>query len=714
MYSLDQSIPVSRADGTPYEIPWVGGLNTPEYNKLDLNQDGIADLVVFDRMANKVSTLIRYGERYRYAPEYETLFPNVSNWLLIRDYNCDGKPDIFTGDVLGIRVFINRTPPRGPLAWEQFRFFAGEGLPKSDVLLTKGFSGLINLQLQFDDLPAISDIDGDGDLDILTVNYTGEGGIEFHQNFSQERYGTCDSLEFERITQRWGNVLTCSCGEFAFGGDGCPPHGGGRIKHSEGKGLLAYDFDNDGDIDLVLSNGNCEDVYLLENTGDAVNPDFTLATLFPQPNPAHFPLYPAPFMEDINGDNLLDLVVSAQVFAKDHLQINLQESSWLYLNTGTNELPVFAFEQRDFLQDDMIDVGDGAVPAFMDTDGDGDLDLVVGQMNTGGELTGSLTYFENIGTRSAPAFKLVTDDYLNFKSHGFYNIKPQFYDANGDGRTDLVFTATSSTNQATGLYVLHNKANSGLDVSGQTPVQISFDMLFSENVNMTDVDADGLPDVIIGKTNGSLQYWRNGGPAGSVNLALEKSDYLGFGSSVERQSLAIHTADLDDDGRADLIIGDQYGNLGIINDFRQTSQEVELISDIVYNAFTDSYTTRNLGGRLWPAAARLFETSPPVIAFGSILGGVGILRNDGGLPPSPDLRILVYPNPAQISEGITIWTDRQVVVQLVSMLGQELTTPVTLEPFLDHKLPLPRVASGLYLLRVTAGGRNYTRRLVIF
>jgi hypothetical protein len=714
MYSLDQSIPVSRADGTPYEIPWVGGLNTPEYNKLDLNQDGIADLVVFDRMANKVSTLIRDGERYRYAPEYETLFPNVSNWLLIRDYNCDGKPDIFTGDVLGIRVFINRTPPRGPLAWEQFRFFAGEGLPKSDVLLTKGFSGLINLQLQFDDLPAISDIDGDGDLDILTVNYTGEGGIEFHQNFSQERYGTCDSLEFERITQRWGNVLTCSCGEFAFGGDGCPPHGGGRIKHSEGKGLLAYDFDNDGDIDLVLSNGNCEDVYLLENTGDAVNPDFTLATLFPQPNPAHFPLYPAPFMEDINGDNLLDLVVSAQVFAKDHLQINLQESSWLYLNTGTNELPVFAFEQRDFLQDDMIDVGDGAVPAFMDTDGDGDLDLVVGQMNTGGELTGSLTYFENIGTRSAPAFKLVTDDYLNFKSHGFYNIKPQFYDANGDGRTDLVFTATSSTNQATGLYVLHNKANSGLDVSGQTPVQISFDMLFSENVNMTDVDADGLPDVIIGKTNGSLQYWRNGGPAGSVNLALEKSDYLGFGSSVERQSLAIHTADLDDDGRADLIIGDQYGNLGIINDFRQTSQEVELISDIVYNAFTDSYTTRNLGGRLWPAAARLFETSPPVIAFGSILGGVGILRNDGGLPPSPDLRILVYPNPAQISEGITIWTDRQVVVQLVSMLGQELTTPVTLEPFLDHKLPLPRVASGLYLLRVTAGGRNYTRRLVIF
>src|SRR5690606_11941295 len=111
-----------------------------------------------------------------------------------------------------------------------------------------------------------------------------------HQNFSQERYGTCDSLGFERITQRWGNVLTCSCGEFAFGGDGCPPHGGGRIKHSEGKGLLAYDFDNDGDIDLVLSNGNCEDVYLLDIAVHTVYPYSTLAILFPHLYPDHFPL----------------------------------------------------------------------------------------------------------------------------------------------------------------------------------------------------------------------------------------------------------------------------------------------------------------------------------------------------------------------------------------------------------------------------------------
>lgn len=712
-YSLDQSVPVSRADGAAYELPWAGGLNAAEYNTLDLDQDGQGDLVIFDRMANKVTPLLRDGERYRYAPEYETLFPTVSNWLLLRDFNCDGKQDIFTGDILGIRVYVNKTTPGGRLEWEHFRFFVADGLPKSDVLLTKGFSGRINLQLQYDDLPSISDIDDDGDLDILTVNYSGEGGVEFHKNFSQERYGSCDSLDFERITQRWGDVLTCGCGEFAFGGAGCPPNGGGRIKHGEGKGLLAYDFDDDGDKDLVFSDGNCTEVFYLENTGDGQSPAFSEAVPFPQTEPATFPLYPTPFLEDVNGDHVVDLVISAQIFAKDHLEINLRESNWLYVNAGTNELPEFALQQNNFLQFDMIDVGDNAVPAFMDTDGDGDLDLVVGQMNTAGELTGSLTFLENTGTSSTPAFRLITDDYLGFRTHGFYNIKPQFYDANGDGRKDLVFTATNS-NLTTGLYVMHNKASSGLDVSGQSPAQISFDMLFTENAHMTDVDADGLPDLLVGRTNGSLQYWRNSGPSGAVNLTLEKSDYLGFGSSVERQSLALHANDLNDDGNIDLIVGDQYGRLGIISDYRQTSQEVELINDIVYDEFTDTYTTRNLGGRIWPSSARLFGGSYPVVAAGTLMGGIRLLQNDSQLPPSDEPVIVMFPNPARATEGITLRTDRQVIVQLVSLLGQELTAPVAIQPFQDHKLTLPRVASGLYLLRVTASGRNYTRRLVIF
>src|SRR4051812_36937968 len=102
-YLLDQHVPVKDITGNTLTAPWAGGLNAAQYNTLDLNHDGQDDLVLFDRMANKVITFINNAQAYQYAPEYEGAFPaDVSNWLLLRDFNCDGKKDIFTADVLGI------------------------------------------------------------------------------------------------------------------------------------------------------------------------------------------------------------------------------------------------------------------------------------------------------------------------------------------------------------------------------------------------------------------------------------------------------------------------------------------------------------------------------------------------------------------------------------------------------------------------------------
>src|SRR5690606_11205575 len=385
---------------------------------------------------------------------------------------------------------------------------------------------LLNLHLQFDDLPSIEDLDGDGDLDVLAPNWSGDGTVEYHRNYSQERYSTCDSLEFERVSQHWGGLKACGCGDFVFNGDDCPPNSSGRIKHSQGKALLAYDFDSDLDKDLLLSDGNCTILYFFENTGDADNAAFASAVPFPISETADFPLFPTPFLEDVDFDDVLDLVVIPNIFVKDHLEINLRESNWFYRNVGTNQLPDYAPPAKNFLQDQMIDVGDNAVPAFADVDGDGDADLVIGQTNDGGEHTGSLTLFENTGTSRSPAFRLTTTDYLDFKSNGFYNIRPQFHDANGDGKIDLAFTATSSATDPTALYDLYNQGDSGFDPGARSPVKISFDVLFSENVHLTDVDLDGLPDSLVAKSNGSVQYWRNNGPQGSISPTLEISEYL--------------------------------------------------------------------------------------------------------------------------------------------------------------------------------------------
>jgi hypothetical protein len=54
----------------------------------------------------KILTYLHVGNRYEYAPEYESLFPvEVTQWLLLRDLNCDGKKDLFTSDPFGMVAF---------------------------------------------------------------------------------------------------------------------------------------------------------------------------------------------------------------------------------------------------------------------------------------------------------------------------------------------------------------------------------------------------------------------------------------------------------------------------------------------------------------------------------------------------------------------------------------------------------------------------------
>jgi hypothetical protein len=90
-YVLENDIPVRDLGNEDLPLAWAGGLNAAQYNTMDLNSDGKDDLVIFDRTAGKISTFLNSDDRYVYHPEYETHFPEgVTNWLLLRDYNCDG------------------------------------------------------------------------------------------------------------------------------------------------------------------------------------------------------------------------------------------------------------------------------------------------------------------------------------------------------------------------------------------------------------------------------------------------------------------------------------------------------------------------------------------------------------------------------------------------------------------------------------------------
>jgi hypothetical protein len=692
-YSVYDSIPVNDESNTSLNLPWAGGLNAAQFNTMDLNADGKDDLLIFDRMANKVITYINNDNQYKYAPNYEALIPtDVSNYILLRDFNCDGKKDIFTSDVLGIKVYMNTTQPGENLSWKQFLFYAGPGETKSPVLLTKGFTGLINLQMQYDDLPSITDIDGDGDLDILNMRYTANGSVEFHQNFSQERYGTCDSLEFERVTQAWGNFLECTCGVFAFNGSPCPPQGG-RTEHAGGKSLLALDVDGDGDLDLLISEATCTTLYLLKNEGTSTVPIFNTSSSFPSINTVMFNIFPGAFYEDVDFDGIKDLIATPNIYSKTNFNSFLNQSDWLYKNNGTTASPNLTFVKKNFLQDEMIDVGDNSVPAFTDADGDGDQDMFISN-HSSDNYRGKIAFYENTGSKEMPTFRFQTDDYIGLSGFNLYNLKISFADMNGDNKIDLLFSGTSFETANTNLYFIANRSAGKLDVDNLLPIPINISVLYTDNVCATDVNLDGRMDLLIGKNSGTLEYWKN---SGALSFSLESATYLGFTSTITRQNPACATGDLNSDGKTDLIFGDQSGIVQIISDFRNASDASGVVAQIVYNPITETYIAQNLGGRIWPTIVNLFNTNKPAIVAGNILGGVQVLKNNDGyvLPNAADIR--VSPNPT--TALLNIYADRQVSMRIFSGLGQEVKSATLINPRENFSIDISSYAKGLYILQ---------------
>lgn len=715
-YTLDQSIPVTLENGNELAMPWAGGLNATHFNTIHLNQDNLEDLAIFDRAAHRVITFVRENNQYRYAPEYEALFPDdIRNWMLLRDYNGDGKKDIFTDNNNDIKVYTNITPAGESLQWQHFLFFTGIGV-KSPILLSKGTSFKINVHLNSNDLPSIADADGDGDVDLFAPKYPSSSTIEFHKNFSMERYGVPDSLDFERITQTWGGVTECDCGEFAFNNDPC--NVGGRLNHAGGKSLFAFDADNDGDHDLIFSEeghaseGGCSQLFLLQNDGDNITPVISSAVPYPSSSPAEITSYPAAFYEDVDFDGVKDLVASPNILARQLLTTNFQRSVWFYKNTGTTAQPTFSTPVTNFLQRDMIDIGDNAVPALFDADGDSDLDLFIGNYSL--NFRGSIHYFENTGTPSLPAFNLITSDYNELSSLNLINLKPTFTDMNSDGKIDLAFTATSLSGSGTQLYYLPNRNSIGANFP-QQPIATGFGIFSNDNLSVIDVDFDGKKDLLIGRANGSLEYWKNTSNTATPEYELENDSYLGLASSVTGSSPSCTAADLDGDGRTDLLIGDNTGVLTIISNFREASDASESISNILYNPFSESYQSQNLGGSLWSAAGNIFKTDKPAIIIGNSLGGLHILKHDEGtlVPETPIIDI--YPNPiVKATDLLTIRVDQPASLVTYTTLGQQMGAPINLQPFENFHFQLTGFPKGIYLFNFLIEGKSQTKRIVVY
>ena len=94
-FTRDTTVSVFE-NSTQLKHAWNGGVNSAQFSEIDLNLDGIKDIIVFDRSGNKLSPYLNINGEYVFSPQFRNNFPDINYWIILEDYNCDGKNDIFT------------------------------------------------------------------------------------------------------------------------------------------------------------------------------------------------------------------------------------------------------------------------------------------------------------------------------------------------------------------------------------------------------------------------------------------------------------------------------------------------------------------------------------------------------------------------------------------------------------------------------------------
>ena len=220
----------------------LGGLSNPILSEGDFNFDGLVDLFVFDPFSDRFLFLFKTSSGFQVSyPEGN--WPEIRDYARLLDANCDGIADLFTNNA-GTLLYYKGSMKQGQLQFNS----AAQRLDSFYELSTQSFTAPIFVNTL--DVPALIDIDGDGDLDVLSVSSTGVR-IEFHENLSMDRNGLC-GFDFEAASGCYGHII--ESGSWELGIEKCPlslsrsnqKHSGSNLFiDTEAKELLFGELDKD-------------------------------------------------------------------------------------------------------------------------------------------------------------------------------------------------------------------------------------------------------------------------------------------------------------------------------------------------------------------------------------------------------------------------------------------------------------------------------------
>ena len=384
------------------------------------------------------------------------------------------------------------------------------------------------------------DYDGDGDLDIYLVNGAIQTGGE------QDR--------------RPRNVLYRNNGDNTFT-DVTDEAGAGSTAY--GVGATVGDYDNDGDIDLYVTNFGKDQLY--RNNGDATFTDVTTHAKVGNPNWGTSCAF-----ADVDNDGHLDLYVANYAAYAPESDIRCEERG-VHVYCGPHAYPAVhdtfyknngdgTFTNRsDLYRHSNLNPQHGLGVTFGDYDADGDIDLYVANDQDPNFLfqnTESDNFFSNFSEVA-----LISGVCYNDMGKEEAGMGTDFGDYDNDGWLDL----TVSNYQTETNTVYHNHDGTFFtDNTITTGIAEVTHGYLGWGIKFFDYDNDGYQDIFV--ANGHLMdnitvlekhvtypqrnlLFRNLGDGRFVNVVSETD-----GLALEKVSRGAAIGDYDNDGDLDILV----------------------------------------------------------------------------------------------------------------------------------------------------------------